>query len=120
VDVQRSTVARLVLVVTALPPCATAGNAASTEAAARTPAHLRHFQGGGVAFRYPATWRRYAWRFDGSFSHSIVTLSTGAERNPCVTTATSIMCTSPLRRLEALADLVSNLVPAPTEPPRLG
>jgi hypothetical protein len=61
------------------------------------------FERNGLAFRYPATWRRYTWQFASSFSYAVVYLSTANEHDPCKTTVsakgTSITCGSPLTHL---------------------
>lgn len=125
---QLSLSARVVLIVLVALSGAAAVERATTTAAA-SPARLLSFERDGLAFRYPAEWRRYSWRDDSSFWHSIVTLSTAAQRNPCVTTANSITCGSPLRRLEPGGVLVSwasggmpgwRLAARPGAPARIG
>lgn len=69
------------------------------------------FERNGLAFRYPATWRRYTWQFASSFSYAVVYLSTATEHDPCKTTVsakgTSVTCGSPLSHLDRSGLLVT-------------
>jgi hypothetical protein len=69
------------------------------------------FERNGLAFRYPATWRRYTWQFASSFSYAVVYLSTAIEHDPCKTIVsakgTTITCGSPLSHLDRSGLLVT-------------
>jgi len=72
-------------------------------ASLRTQSRFRVFTGGGLRFRYPATWRAYRWQEPSSLSALIVDLSNQPEYPPCTTHHgahnTTINCREPLRRL---------------------
>jgi hypothetical protein len=91
---------------------------------ARTPAGPAHrarsepvaltgsFSSMGLSFRYPATWQRQTWSDDeSSFSATLVSLSTGQQRDPCTATTSngykSFTCTSPVGKLAPGGILVS-------------
>jgi hypothetical protein len=70
------------------------------------PAHsstevaLARFEGGGLSFSYPASWRPFKYDLVGSQFASIVYLSNQQLHDPCVRTATSASCGRPLGRLQ--------------------
>lgn len=97
------------------------------------PVPLRTFSGGGMRFRYPASWRVYRWNEFSTMSSLIVDLSNQPERPPCTTHRgthnATIRCRQPLDRLtpnSVLAEWSSNAQPGfqlaatPGTPTRIG
>jgi hypothetical protein len=85
---------RLALAALAALACSTGATGAAGAAASPT----RTFSGGGVSFRYPATWHAAprAWAWQSSFTALVTYLSNGAMHDPCVRGAGSLTCTAPL------------------------
>jgi hypothetical protein len=72
----------------------------------RSPAPLRTFQGGGVSFRFPASWTPYRYEYLSTIRSVIVYLSNETLHDPCQPSGGST-CGQPIDRLGAGGVLVT-------------
>jgi hypothetical protein len=73
---------------------------AAHAARAADPPALVRYSNGYIAFRHPAAWKAYPFRWAGELHfHPLVYLSTQPVHDPCATHGNTTACTWPVRRL---------------------
>jgi hypothetical protein len=85
-----------------------APDASQPPSSSRTALFTTHRANGyRLEFRYPASWHAYNWMVVSSFTFSMAYLSTGVEHDPCVSTANTTTCGSPITKVEPNGVFVS-------------
>lgn len=105
--VRRYALVVAVLVVTGAASC-TGAVPVRRSGTVQPPVSLRAFDGGGVSFRFPASWTAHQYVMPPSTIRSVfVYLSNDALHNPCQGTGSGMTCAYPIDRLGADGVLVT-------------